>query len=117
MIRIHSGGGAFFLGSLNKLSPYEVFLVSVRSKYINMMVIEKPNRGEMSNETPISEALSQLTAAACESGSNENAMPTPRMEPMSVCELEQGIPRYQVNKFQKMALISSAMTMEILCAM
>ena len=33
--------------------------------------------------------------------------PTPIMEPIKVCELEAGRPRYQVPKFQMMAEINS----------
>ena len=38
-------------------------------------------------------------------------MPTPMIEPISVCELEAGRPRYQVPRFQMIAAISSANTM------
>ncbi len=38
------------------------------------------------------------------------AMPTPMIEPISVCELEAGKPRYQVPRFQTMAAIKSANT-------
>ena len=38
-------------------------------------------------------------------------MPTPMIEPIRVCELEAGRPRYQVPRFQMMAAISSANTM------
>ncbi|MNR66841.1 hypothetical protein D3C85_1905510 [compost metagenome] len=31
------------------------------------------------------------------------ARPTPRIEPISVCELDAGIPKYQVPRFQVMA--------------
>ena len=37
-------------------------------------------------------------------------MPTPMIEPISVCELEAGRPRYQVPRFQMIAAISSANT-------
>jgi hypothetical protein len=37
-------------------------------------------------------------------------MPTPMIEPINVCELEAGRPRYQVPRFQIMAAISSANT-------
>ena len=39
------------------------------------------------------------------------AMPTPMIEPISVCELEAGRPSHQVPRFQMMAAISSAKTM------
>ena len=39
------------------------------------------------------------------------AMPTPMMEPISVCELDDGRPRYHVPRFQMMAAARSAKTM------
>src|ERR1700734_2038101 len=39
------------------------------------------------------------------------AMPTPITEPISVCELEAGSPRYQVPRFQMIAETSNANTM------
>ena len=74
------------------------------------MVMEKPNKGDIKRDNPISLALSQLTASPTDSGSREYANPTPNMEPIRVCELEQGMPRYQVNKFQKIAVRSNART-------
>ncbi len=38
-------------------------------------------------------------------------MPTPRIEPIRVCELEAGMPRNQVPRFQRIAAISMAKTM------
>ena len=37
--------------------------------------------------------------------------PTPMMEPIKVCELEDGKPKYHVPKFHRMAAISNANTM------
>src|ERR1700722_14562197 len=37
--------------------------------------------------------------------------PTPMMEPMRVCELDEGSPKYQVPKFHRMAARSNANTM------
>ena len=39
------------------------------------------------------------------------AIPTPMMEPIKVCELDAGNPKYQVLRFQMMAATSSAKTM------
>ena len=39
------------------------------------------------------------------------AMPTPIIEPIRVCELDEGSPKYQVPRFQMMAATSSANTM------
>lgn len=38
---------------------------------------------------------------------------TPRIEPMRVCELDAGIPRYHVPKFQMMAAMRSASTAQM----
>src|SRR6476619_4071336 len=38
-------------------------------------------------------------------------MPTPMIDPINVCELEAGKPRYQVPRFQMIAAISNANTM------
>ena len=38
------------------------------------------------------------------------AIPTPMTEPISVCELDDGSPKYQVPRFQMMAAVSSANT-------
>ena len=35
-------------------------------------------------------------------------MPTPNIEPINVCELEQGIPRYHVPRFQIIAVNNNA---------
>src|SRR5450631_2106774 len=37
--------------------------------------------------------------------------PTPMIEPMRVCELEEGNPKYQVPKFHRIAAMSNANTM------
>ena len=42
---------------------------------------------------------------------SESATPTPMIEPISVCELEAGRPRYHVPTFQRMAETSSAKIM------
>src|ERR1700761_9053055 len=39
------------------------------------------------------------------------AIPTPMIEPMSVCELEAGRPNHQVPRFQRMAAVNKAKTM------
>ncbi|MNH43662.1 hypothetical protein D3C79_1056250 [compost metagenome] len=43
------------------------------------------------------------------------ARPTPRIEPIRVCELEAGMPKYQVPRFQVMAAASSEKTMARPC--
>jgi len=43
-------------------------------------------------------------------------MPTPKIEPSNVCELEQGIPIYQVPIFQMIAVNINANIIAMLCA-
>src|SRR5262249_61398405 len=38
------------------------------------------------------------------------AIPTPMIDPISVCELDEGRPKYQVPRFQMIAAVSSANT-------
>jgi hypothetical protein len=54
---IQSGGGEFFLGSLN-ISLFEMVFFKI---YIKMIAKEKPNNGERKSACPISMTLSQLT--------------------------------------------------------
>lgn len=72
----------------------------------------KPAIGDKTSETAMSIAFCQFTP--CESSMSvisALAMPTPRIEPMSVCELEAGMPRNQVPRFQAMAAVKSENTM------
>src|SRR5690606_12500001 len=117
MVRIHVGGGAFFFGSLKRLAPYDVFFVRLRIMNMTMIVTEKPNKGDISRDNPMSCAFDQFTAASVAPGRSEYAIPTPRMDPISVCELEHGMPKYHVKRFQKIALISRAITMDKLWVM
>jgi len=74
-----------------------------------IIAIEKPKRGDTSRELNTSEALLQLTPTPLVFSSiNVKARPTPRIDPMRVCELELGKPKYHVPRFQMMALKSSA---------
>ncbi|MNO68407.1 hypothetical protein D3C76_592360 [compost metagenome] len=61
---------------------------------------------------PISIAFCQFTPSANGiSLIRALARPTPRIEPISVWELEAGIPKYQVPRFQVMAAASNENTM------
>ena len=77
-----------------------------------MAAAMKPTSGERSSDQPISVAFDQSTPEVpswpCISAL---ATPTPMIEPISVCELEAGRPRYQVPRFQTIAAMSSAKTM------
>src|SRR5215475_13207297 len=76
-----------------------------------MPAATKPKSGERSSDQPISVALLQSTPEVpswpC---SMALATPTPMIEPINVCELEAGRPRYQVPRFQMIAAINNANT-------
>ena len=71
----------------------------------------KPTIGEISKALPTDVACAQSTplvpSRPCISAL---AMPTPMIEPTSVCDEEAGNPSHHVPKFQTMAAISSANT-------
>jgi hypothetical protein len=73
----------------------------------------KPTTGEMSSAIAVSCTLAQLTPSpnCWPLDIREFIRPTPTIEPIRVCELEAGRPRYQVPTFQMMAESSSANTM------
>src|ERR1700733_10515029 len=68
--------------------------------------------GETIKELNTSDALAQLTPSpkTCPE-IKELANPTPMIDPIKVCELEAGNPRYQVPTFQMIAEINKAKTM------
>ena len=65
----------------------------------------------MSSDRPTSHALCQLMPVPKWPARYELARPTPMMAPIRVCELEAGMARYQVPKFQMIADSSRAITM------
>ncbi|MCY1353850.1 hypothetical protein D9M69_402040 [compost metagenome] len=70
-----------------------------------------PAIGETTREMPMSMAFCQLTPSAREiSVISALPMPTPRIAPIRVCELDAGMPKYQVPRFQAMAAASSEKT-------
>src|SRR4051812_33358325 len=73
----------------------------------------KPMIGEIKSDRPMLVACDQSTPLVALPAGARNwlARPTPMIEPTSVCELEEGRPRYQVPRFQRIAAISSAKTM------
>ena len=74
--------------------------------------IEKPNKGENRRASPILTASAQFTEECVVfSGKVENTSPTPKIAPTKVCELEHGIPKYHVPKFQTIAPQSTAIIM------
>src|SRR5215470_7367915 len=70
-----------------------------------------PKMGESSSDLPIFSAWPQSTPLVPDfTAINWLAMPTPIIEPISVCELEAGSPNHHVPRFQRMAAIKSANT-------
>ena len=96
MALIHKGGRLSGSGSLKIALSFIDFF----KRNINAIAAEKPNNGENNRAFPIFIASVQFTPAlAVCPGRNEKARPTPRSEPIKVCELLHGMPKYQVNKF------------------
>ena len=72
----------------------------------------KPIIGEVTSANTVSSTLRQFTPSPnAWPAISEFVKPTPTIEPIRVCELEAGRPRYQVPTFQMMADSSSAKTM------
>ena len=72
----------------------------------------KPNSGDSSSALPIEVAWSKSTPEVpLRPCSSALVMPTPMTEPISVCELDAGSPKYQVPRFQMIAAINKANTM------
>ena len=71
----------------------------------------KPNSGENKSASPTFVTWSQSTPEVPSLPRiNALATPTPTIEPISVCELEAGMPSHQVPRFQMIAAMSSANT-------
>ena len=106
--RIQGGGGTPSLGSRYSSSLRMRIFIARNSK----AATPKPTKGEKSSAWPISVALLQSTPAVpllpCIIAL---ATPTPMIDPISVCELEEGMPSHQVARFHRIAAISSANTM------
>jgi hypothetical protein len=77
----------------------------------NTAASANPTSGETSSDFPMFAAWPQSTPLVpVLVAINWLAMPTPMIDPISVCELEAGRPRYQVPRFQIIAATSSANT-------
>ena len=70
----------------------------------------KPMIGEINSDKPTSVALVQLTPLMLPWVIKLFASPTPRIEPIRVCELETGSPYHQVPRFQIMPASKSEIT-------
>src|SRR5262245_40966415 len=71
----------------------------------------KPTNGDTSSPSPASPALTQFTPLSPLPVSRLLAMPTPRIEPISVWELDTGSPRYHVQRFHITPASSNDSTM------
>ena len=72
----------------------------------------KPTTGEMSSTSPTFVACAQSTPdVPLRPCIKALVIPTPMIEPTSVCELDAGSPSHQVPRFQRIAAIRSAKTM------
>src|SRR5579863_8455265 len=70
-----------------------------------------PTSGEISSDLPILPACDQSTPLVPDLGERSwLARPTPMIDPMRVCELDDGRPKYQVPRFHMIAATSSAKT-------
>src|SRR5262245_21421841 len=105
--RIQNGGGVAPRGS-----PYSWRLVSTRLETSSRIAAQmNPTSGDNSSERPTPAACAQSTPlVAVRFDISSFAIPTPMIDPISVCELEEGNPKYQVPRFQMMAATSSANT-------
>src|SRR6202012_5915159 len=81
------------------------FLSTLFARMTSKPATTKPMSGESTSALTVSATLPQLTPSpkALSGLSMEFIRPTPTIEPMSVCELEAGSPRYQVPRFQMIA--------------
>src|SRR6478736_7270229 len=86
--RIQRGGGLRLCGSLKMV----LFFTNRFRINISITVSVKPKNGETMSDIPVLPASLQLTAAPPPSGKAENAIPTPKIAPIKVCELEEGSP-------------------------
>src|SRR5580692_5212509 len=109
MPRIHHGGGWSPLGSANSAGVARC--KTPLSTYSSSAASAKPNSGDSSSALPILAACDQSTPEVpSRPRSRALVMPTPMIDPIRVCELEAGRPKYQVPTFHMMAEINSANT-------
>src|SRR6266851_1890179 len=86
--------------------------MSARARSRSPPARQNPMIGEISRDMPTSRVFPQLTPSpnVWPDDIKELASPTPRIEPIRVCELEAGKPRNHVPIFQIMEDTSSANT-------
>src|SRR6202000_1959058 len=95
--RIQNGGGSVPVGASYSLR----FLSTALESHSSKAAQTKPTRGDSSSDLPILVACSQSTPLVPERPAiNWFAIPTPMIDPISVCELDAGSPSHQVPRFQ-----------------
>ncbi len=108
-------GGCFLLSMARRCSGVLCIFESANNLFkpsSSRAATMKPATGEMISDRPMSMALPQFTPMPTgRPVSRALARPTPRIAPISVCELEAGMPKYQVPRFQTMAATSMEKTM------
>jgi hypothetical protein len=104
--RIHQGGGWLSTGALERLGIGRTALASSNSSPHRIKPAHRENNSE--RPTPIAWLQSTPLVRAAVVAINWFITPTPMIEPISACELELGMPKYQVPTFQMIAAISSA---------
>src|SRR5712671_3094981 len=88
------------------------FVITILARSSKAAAPKKPISGDVTSATTVSSTLPQFTPSPKPSPAiSEFISPTPTIEPIRVCELEAGRPRYHVPTFQMMADKSRAMTM------
>src|SRR3954471_20606880 len=101
-----------WLNTQNRLPDSRcLLLTTARSVTSSSAATAQPIMGESSNDLPMFEACFQSTPlVAVFTAMNWFASPTPITDPISVCELDDGSPKYQVPRFQMIAAVSRANT-------
>src|SRR5580692_147779 len=107
-LRIQNGGGSVPTGA----SYNALFLITAFINHSSRNAHPNPMIGENTSDFPIFAACPQSTPLVPVFGDiNWFAIPTPIIDPIMVCELEAGNPKYHVPRFQIIAATSSANTM------
>ena len=104
MPRIHHGGGWSPFGSAKSAGVTRC--ITVLRTNSRIAASAKPNSGDSSSALAILVACDQSTPEVpSRPRSRALVMPTPMIDPIRVCELEAGKPKYQVPTFQMIAAI------------
>src|SRR5262252_7558322 len=105
--RIQNGGGRVPTGASNRC----LLFTTERSVISSKAATAQPIMGDSSSDLPMFEACFQSTPlVAVFTAMNWLARPTPMTEPINVCELDDGSPKYQVPRFHRIAAVNSANT-------